>query len=137
MLSFWLSPAGESVNQQGERGRLMRKDTLGSKRFWFLGFCMLCAAGVLFFLQNPGWAAGEKGKMKKEAQIKAFAVYQQKCLGCHDSVADPEKPGKTRDDWHLVVDVMHGYGMDLTADEKDQLIDWLYELRRGLEKEAG
>jgi hypothetical protein len=68
---------------------------------------------------------------------KAFEVYKQKCLGCHDSVADPEKPGRTRDDWHLVVNVMHGYGLELTNEESEMIIDLLYDLRKGLEKEAG
>jgi hypothetical protein len=32
---------------------------------------------------------------------------------------------------------MHDYGMDLTEEQSDQIIDLLYDLRRGLEKEAG
>ncbi len=64
-------------------------------------------------------------------------MYTKKCLGCHDSVADPEKPGRTRDDWHLVVNVMHKYGLDMTAAEADMIIDLLYDLRKGMEREAG
>ena len=52
-------------------------------------------------------------------------------------MADPEKPGRTRDDWHLVVNVMHGYGLDLSTAESDAIIDLLYDLRKGMEKEAG
>lgn len=52
-------------------------------------------------------------------------------------VADPEKPGRTRDDWHLVVNVMHGYGLHMTPDEADMIVDLLYGLRKGMEREAG
>ena len=68
---------------------------------------------------------------------KAYDVFNQKCTGCHVSVADPEKPGRTRDDWHIVVNVMHDYGLDLTNEESDMIIDLLYKLRRGMEREAG
>jgi len=104
-------------------------------------FCItFLLGGILLF--GPETIAGQTAKstaksVKKEGQLKAFQVYQQKCLGCHDSVADPEKPGRTRDDWHLVVNIMHDYGMDLTEEQSDQIVDLLYDLRRGLEKEAG
>ena len=68
---------------------------------------------------------------------KAFKVYSQKCNGCHVSVAEPEKPGRTRDDWHIVVNVMHDYGLALTNDESELIIDLLYKLRQGIEREAG
>ena len=99
--------------------------------------CLICAAGVLLFLQSPSVVAGGKDKEKSKADQKAYGVYKQKCLGCHESVADPEKPGRTRDDWHLVVNVMHGYGLELTNEESEMIIDLLFDLRGGLEKEAG
>lgn len=99
--------------------------------------CIICAIGVSLILQSPSVVAGEKGKEKSKADQKAYEVYKQKCLGCHDSIADPEKPGRTRDDWHLVVNVMHGYGLALTDEESEMIIDLLYDLRKGLEKEAG
>jgi hypothetical protein len=108
-----------------------------SKRLWLLTVCLICLAGVPLILQSPIVIAGDKAKEKRMADQKAFEVYKQKCLGCHDSVADPEKPGRTRDDWHLVVNVMHDYGLELTIDESEMIIDLLYELRKGLEKEAG
>ena len=104
------------------------------KRLWFLVGLVLCAAGVLLLLHSP-WVAADQKKMV--AHQKAFAIYQKKCLGCHDSVADPEKPGRTRDDWFLVVNVMHGYGFDLSNEEAETITNLLYDLRRGLEKEAG
>jgi hypothetical protein len=104
------------------------------KSSWLLVGLMLCAAGALFLLQSPWVDASQK---KKVAHQKAFAIYQQKCLDCHDSVADPEKPGRTRDDWFMVVNVMHDYGFDLTDQEAQAITDLLYDLRAGMEKEAG
>ena len=98
-------------------------------------------AGGILIVDSKGFAgqdsitlakAGNKTDLKK-----AFKVYTQKCSGCHVSVADPEKPGRTRDDWHIVVNVMHDYGLELTHDESDMIIDLLYKLRQGMEKEAG
>lgn len=108
-----------------------------SKRFWLLTVILICAVGVVLVLQSPNVIAGGKDKDKSKAVQKAYGVYKQKCLSCHHSVADPEKPGRTRDDWHLVVNIMHGYGLELTNEESEMIIDLLYDLRRGLEKEAG
>jgi hypothetical protein len=116
---------------------LLNKNLFVSKRFWLLTVCLICAIGVLLVVQSPNVVAGEKAKSKSMDSMKAFKVYQEKCLGCHDSVADPEKPGRTRDDWHLVINVMHGYGLDLSLEESEQIIDLLYDLRKGLEREAG
>jgi hypothetical protein len=98
---------------------------------------LLAAAVLLALVVGPGAVAVEKGGKKVVVQKQAFVLYQKKCLSCHDSVADPEKPGRTRDDWHLVVNVMHGHGLDLTPQEGETIINLLYELRKGLEKEAG
>lgn len=113
----------------------MNKRQSQSRRFLFLTICAICAVGILLVLQNTDVTAG--GQNKLQAQQNAFKVYQQKCLGCHDSVADPEKPGRTRDDWHLVIQVMHGNGLDLNIEESNQIIDLLYNLRKGMEREAG
>ena len=109
----------------------------GHKRLWWAAGLPLCALGLCLWLTAAVATADEKAQKKVLDQKKAFAVYQQKCLSCHDSVADPEKEGRTRDDWHLVVNVMHGYGMDLTDAEAEAITELLYELRAGIEKEAG
>ena len=98
--------------------------------------------GMVFWYGIPGilLLGGPGGAGQKKAattQYEANALFVKKCLGCNVSVADPEKPGRTRDDWHLVVNVMHGYGLDLSAAESEMIIDLLYELRQGIEKEAG
>ena len=113
------------------------KHPLTSKRFWLLTVCLICAVGVLLVVQRPSVVAGDKTKAKSMDRMKAYQVYQAKCTGCHDSVANPELPGRTRDDWHLVVNVMHGYGLGLSIEESEIIIDLLYELRKGLEREAG
>lgn len=68
-----------------------------------------------------------------------YALHNQHCLSCHDSVADPEKPGFTSDTWFLILNVMHDkYGMENLSDaEKSKLHDYLYTIRRGMEREAG
>lgn len=116
---------------------MLKKNLFSSKRFWLLTVCLICAMGVLLVTQSPSVTAGEKAKSKKVDYLKSYSLYQQKCLGCHDSVANPESPGRTRDDWHLVVNVMHGYGMDLSFEESEMIIELLYNLRKGLEREAG
>jgi hypothetical protein len=37
----------------------------------------------------------------------------------------------------MVVEIMHDYGFDLTPHESALITDLLYDLRRGMEKEAG
>jgi len=106
---------------------------LGGKVFLRLGFFAFLAAA--FFLAGVNGNAQEA--QKKVDNKKAFKLYNQKCSGCHISVADPERAGKTRDDWHLVIEVMHKNGVKLKTAESEMLIDYLYNLRKGIEKEAG
>jgi len=96
----------------------------------------LMVAGFFNFVGQSDAMQGDKNE-KQVMHEKAYTLYQSKCLGCHISVADPEKAGRTRDDWHLVVKVMHRYGLGLTDDESDMIIDLLYDLRKGMEREAG
>jgi hypothetical protein len=109
------------------------KKGLSGNLFLRLGFFAFLAAA--FFLAGVNGEAQET--KKKVENKKAYKLYQQKCSGCHDSVADPERPGKTRDDWHLVIEVMHKNGLKLKPAESEMLIDYLYNLRKGIEKEAG
>ncbi len=81
--------------------------------------------------------SADTGAAKKIDHMKAYKLFQEKCTLCHVSVADPEKPGRTRDDWQLVVEVMHGYGLALTPQETELLVDLLYQLRRGIERHPG
>lgn len=81
--------------------------------------------------------AKKKAAMSAQVQMKAYKLYQAKCLSCHVSVADPERVGKTRDGWTVVVRYMNNHYVKLTDDEAQQIINLLYALRRGLEREPG
>lgn len=115
----------------------MHKARPTRNRLWTLTAIIFCAVTVLISMQTASVTAGDKADAKRMATQQAFELFQNKCLGCHVSVADPEKPGRTRDDWYLVVNVMHDYGLALTADESDAIVQLLYELRKGIEREAG
>ncbi len=97
-----------------------------------IAFVAVVVCGLL--ISNGVGTAGDKKKVEHQ---KAYVAFQKNCLGCHVSVADPERPGKTRDEWHLVVEVMHGYGLGMTPEESALIVDLLYDLRQGMEKEAG
>jgi len=102
-----------------------------------LSFGVILLAAFLAFMLLQSNSSAKSDKAARASQMAAYKVYQQKCLGCHDSVADPEKPGRTRDEWHLVVNIMHGFGMEITDDEGDMIVDLLYVLRKGIEKDPG
>jgi len=104
---------------------------------WLMLAGVVCITGVFFVFGSSGDSVEAKAKKKRIEHVKAFQIYQKKCLGCHDSVADPEKAGKTKDEWNMVVNVMHGYGFDMTPKEGEAITDLLYDLRKGIEKEAG
>lgn len=60
------------------------------------------------------------------------------CVTCHDSVADPEKVGFTRDTWHLVLNIMHKHGLQkLSAEDSAALVDFFYAIRKGMERDPG
>ena len=108
------------------------KGNIDWRRVMTVWLCAFFVLGGMCVLVSQGMA---KGKALEHKQ--AFALYAKKCLGCHDSVADPEKPGRTRDDWFLVVNVMHKYGLEMTTEEAAMIVDLLYDLRKGMEREAG
>jgi hypothetical protein len=114
----------------------MKSAWIGKRVVWSMILAGVMVSGFLIFGSHSIAMQEAKGG-KKMMHEKAYTLYQSKCLGCHISVADPEKAGRTRDDWHLVVQVMHAYGLDLTAEESDMIIDLLYDLRKGMEREAG
>lgn len=66
-----------------------------------------------------------------------FAVFKKHCTQCHNSVADPERPGKTRDEWYAVINLMEGHGLNISQGEADMIVDLLYGLRRGIEENPG
>jgi hypothetical protein len=109
-----------------------------TNRYWnkmiFLVAVMILVIGGFIFQGMGNLAQADQKKLNHE---QAFRTYTKNCRDCHDSVADPEKPGKTRDEWHIVVNVMHQYGLGLNQEESGQIVDLLFDLRKGIEKEAG
>jgi uncharacterized membrane protein len=81
---------------------------------------------LLVFLVASSYA------MSANEQMQGYA------LNNTHSVADPEKPGFTRDTWHLIINIMHKNGMEKLSDEdKGALVDYFYMIRKGLERSAG
>jgi hypothetical protein len=113
----------------------MKKALVFRKHVWMLIGAGGLVFGFLMFGSNS--LAWQEDKGKKMDYTKAYALYQQKCLGCHVSVADPEKAGRTRDAWYLVVQKMQNHGLDLTDAEGSTITTLLYNLRMGIEKEPG
>ena len=111
----------------------MKTEVHWAKMIFRIAVTILVMGGFIL-IGMGGIAQADQKKLDHE---QAFRVYAKNCLDCHDSVADPEKPGKTRDDWHIVVNVMHQYGLGMTQEESEQIVDLLYDLRKGMEKEAG
>lgn len=105
---------------------------------WWIGILcvMVMVGGLISLVSHPASIASDK-KAPAFDFAKAHAVYQSKCLSCHLSVLDPEKPGRTRDGWFMVVNIMHKQGMDLSDSEASMVVDLLYKVRRGLEKDPG
>lgn len=101
------------------------------------GLGLALAALLLLGLAGLGVAGSKAKKMAAQEQKAAYALYQKRCLSCHLSVADPERSGKTRDEWTLVVRYMNKHYVQLTDEEAAKIIDLLYAIRPGLEKEAG
>lgn len=99
------------------------------------GLVILLSLGILVMLgsQRESSASGEE----KPNLYRAYALYKAKCLACHYSVADPEKAGKTRDEWSRVVNVMHKQGIRMNDYEKAVIVDLLDKIRHGLEKDPG
>lgn len=82
-----------------------------------------------------GQSAAKNGQ--RASLEKSFQLYQSKCTACHEGVADPDKPGKTCDDWHIVIKLMHDYGLELTEEEETILVDYFFTIRKGVEAQAG
>ena len=81
---------------------------------------------------------GAQATDKKIDLRKGYELSKKKCQGCHDSVANPEAGSRTRDDWHIIIDVMHKkFSQKLTAQELETLIDYFYSIRKGIEKDPG
>ena len=107
------------------------------------------ACGSLALCTTIASAVDETAKTKPAAKIipnpnakpaakqYEFAVFKKHCTQCHNSVADPERPGKTRDEWYAIINLMEGHGLNIPQEEADMIVDLLYNLRRGVEENPG
>lgn len=107
------------------------------------------ACGGLALSTTSGSALDENAKTKAAPKIVSnpdakpvnkqyeFAVFKKHCTQCHNSVADPERPGKTRDEWYAIINLMEGHGLSISQEEADMIVDLLYNLRRGIEENPG
>lgn len=109
----------------------------------------MALAGSLALFMAPSSAMDDDAKTKPTPKIVhnprpisidkqyEFAVFKKHCTQCHNSVADPERPGKTRDEWYTVINLMEGHGLAISQNEADMIVDLLYSLRRGVEDNPG
>lgn len=74
---------------------------------------------------------------RTQAKEFEFTVFKKHCTQCHNSIADPERPGKTRDEWYAIINLMEGHGLRISQEEADMIVDLLYSLRRGIEDRPG
>jgi len=98
---------------------------------------VLVSVLAVALLVPVGAGAAETKKVTVDLQ-KGYQLAKKWCTSCHDSVANPEGDRKTRDEWHIVVDLMHKkFQTKMNNDEREQLINYFYTIRKGLEKDPG
>jgi len=105
-------------------------------------FVTIALVALLFFAggaiaKDVSLGKAPSSTAKRAFFEQAYKLYTVKCTTCHDGVADPDKPGKTRDEWHIVIKLMHDLGLDITEAEAETLVDFFFTIRKGMEKEAG
>lgn len=113
---------------------------------WALALALACAGAAV---ATTAQAMDESASGAKKARVVAnpdaivkakqeeFAVFQKHCVQCHNSVADPERPGKSRDEWYRIVNLMEVHGLKISQAEADMIVDLLFNLRRGIEDTPG
>jgi len=87
--------------------------------------------GLLISGSAKTMQAQETTVQEYNEMVQAYSFYKQKCLSCHYDVTDPEKPGKTRDQWRSVVNTMRGHGVNVNLQEAGIIVDLLYLVRPG------
>jgi len=98
---------------------------------------VLASVITVALLAPVGTGAAETKKVSVDLQ-KGYQLAKKHCTSCHDSVANPEAGRKTRDEWIIVIDIMHKkFQVKLKKDEQEQLVNYFYAVRKGLEKDPG
>jgi hypothetical protein len=91
----------------------------------------------LALLIPAGAGAAESKKITVDLQ-KGYQLSKKLCMSCHDSAANPEAGRKTRDEWYIVIDIMHKqFQMKMNNKEMEMLVDYFYSVRKGMEKDPG
>jgi len=93
--------------------------------------------GLLLLGYSKDIRAGETTLQEHQEMVEAYSLFKEKCLGCHMDVTDPEKAGKTKDEWYVVVNIMKGHGVNISPEESAVLVSLMYTLRPGMEEEPG
>ena len=98
---------------------------------------VLTSVLAVTLLAPVGVGAAETKKVTVDVQ-KGYQLAKKRCTSCHDLVANPEAGRKTRDEWIVVIDIMHKqFRVKLSKDEQELLINYFYTIRKGLETEPG
>ena len=98
---------------------------------------VLASVLAVALLVPVGAGAVETKKVTVDLQ-KGYQLAKKRCTSCHDSVANPEAGRKTRDEWIVVIDIMHKqFHVKSNKDEQELLIIYFYTIRKGLETEPG
>jgi hypothetical protein len=98
---------------------------------------VLASVLALALLAPAAVGAVETKKVTVDLQ-KGYQLAKKRCTSCHDSVANPEAGRKTRDEWIVVIDIMHKqFQVKLKKDEQEHLVNYFYNIRKGLEKDPG
>lgn len=71
---------------------------------------------------NQPTAAGVSTTSANDAKIEALISEK---LQNHHSSDRIYSAHKTREEWNITLDRMNSYGANISADEKQQMIDWL------------
>jgi len=132
--------------------RFEAEETKGVRNLliWHHVAAVVITLGIVLSDATSVWAMDEgtgmtesRPKFQVDSPIVAvakpyqFVTFKKHCTQCHNSVADPERPGKTRDEWYRIVNLMQSHGLDISEDEADIIVDLLFTLRRGIEDTPG
>jgi hypothetical protein len=72
--------------------------------------------------------AGVFSHAAEDADAKAKALLEAKCVGCHE-LSRPMNSNKNRDGWVQTINKMKKYGCKLTDEESKTLVDYLAKVR--------
>jgi len=108
-----------------------------SKIGW-LAVLVLACGGTSVSNSNI-WAMDESAQARVAGAVEpnliaksmqeAFLIFRKHCVQCHNSVADPEKPGRTRAHWYAIINLMKDHGLEISQKDADIIANHLYNLR--------